>query len=236
MVYVGLTVFALCVFGTLRNIFTEPKEHFGSPAASWFDEFLDRISLLSKRGFDGPFTSSGWLRKLSIPFFRSRLRPLEQPDIARRIDLNPKLVVFAIALAFGAANAKPAAMKPAIPATYEKGSQYFQNPPKFGVSVGKPRLAAGSPVTATLTVARGTIVILGDGSMTLMLKYDGLFSGEHLRQINIPSCAGSAPITDQYGNQLAATQPAALCTAVSSFTGQVDTMISNAAAANKLNL
>jgi hypothetical protein len=43
-------------------------------------------------------------------------------------------------------------------------------------------------------------------------------------------------VTDAFGNVVAAQTPAGLCSAITSFVGQVDSVIGSAATGNKLNL
>jgi hypothetical protein len=90
--------------------------------------------------------------------------------------------------------------------------------------------AGGTP-----TVARQSAAIASDGSATITLVYTNA-SGVivHSRIVRVP--ADGSSVTDQWGNVLASPAPAALVTAISSFTSQLDTMVANAATAGKLAL
>jgi 3-oxoacyl-[acyl-carrier-protein] synthase III len=86
------------------------------------------------------------------------------------------------------------------------------------------------------TVSRGPVTIYPDGSTTLVLNYVGANSVTvHSRVVFIPANAAN-PIVDQYGNQIAATVPAALATATTSYASQLDTTIGNGATGGKLNM
>lgn len=110
---------------------------------------------------------------------------------------------------------------------------------RFAIGVAAPARAlrgASSPITSTgLQVARSSVTVSSDGTATLMITYVNAANNPVVvRQINID--AGCGKITDNMGNQLAATTPPALCTAINTFGAQLDTVIGNAAAGGKLNL
>jgi hypothetical protein len=95
---------------------------------------------------------------------------------------------------------------------------------------------AGSPVTTSgLQVARSSVEVAQDGATALLLVYVNAAGNQvATRQINIE--AGCGKITDNAGNTLAATTPPALCTAITTFGNQLDSVIANAASGGKLNL
>lgn len=91
-------------------------------------------------------------------------------------------------------------------------------------------------VISALSVVRGELSIHPDGSATVELRY---LSAAGLivlsRTMRIPSDP-TQPITDGQGNIVAATVPAALASAVSTFASQIDSNIVAAATGGKLNL
>jgi 3-oxoacyl-[acyl-carrier-protein] synthase III len=86
------------------------------------------------------------------------------------------------------------------------------------------------------TVSRGPVTIYPDGSTTLVLNYVGANNIVVSSRVLFIPANQASPIVDQYGNQVSATVPGALATATASYTGQIDTTISNGATGGKLNM
>ena len=108
--------------------------------------------------------------------------------------------------------------------------------PKYSLGGGKTRLGAtaagGVPVVQRIGVS-----IDGSGTTLILVQYlNAAGISVHTRAITSPPCATPGPIVDQFGTQLAATQPASLCNAVTAFVTQLDGLIENAATAGKLAL
>jgi hypothetical protein len=86
------------------------------------------------------------------------------------------------------------------------------------------------------TVTRLEVTIRSDQSTSIWLQYtNGAGALVATRNVTVDP-AGVSPVVDQNGTVLAATPPAALVTAISTFKTQIDSLISSAATAGKLNL
>lgn len=112
-------------------------------------------------------------------------------------------------------------------------------PKGYPVHVGpvpSGHILAATATGGTLTVARQTITINPDESMQLVLLYSNAGGlGVSLRTLTIPANQAN-PITDQFGNQISASVPSSLGTAITSFLSQMDATIGAGATAGKLNL
>lgn len=115
-------------------------------------------------------------------------------------------------------------------------------PKSFHVGIGKPavsrghRMLAASTSSGTLSVTRAQSCTLLDGSATVTLNYTNASNTVVVtRTISFPANRTNA-VTDQFGNVIAATVPAATATAIDSFGSNLDTQIGSAATAGKLNL
>jgi hypothetical protein len=108
---------------------------------------------------------------------------------------------------------------------------------RFNVGMGTGKIVKGATVTSSssLTVSRQTVHVGNDGSAQIDLVYLTP-TGQQLVTRQIMVAPGCGIVTDAFGNVVAATAPAALCTAITSFVGQVDSVIGSAATGNKLNL
>lgn len=112
-------------------------------------------------------------------------------------------------------------------------------PKRFNVGMKTPAkvVRGASTVTSssTLTVARQTVHMANDGATEIDLVYITP-GGQQIVTRQAFVAAGCGAVTDAFGNVLAATTPAALCTAITSFAAQLDVVIGSAASGNKLNL
>lgn len=89
--------------------------------------------------------------------------------------------------------------------------------------------------SGTLTVSRAGMTFDSSGNLSLVLNYFNA-SGSQVftRILTIPAnCAN--PVTDQYGNVVNATVPAGLCSSITTFVSNVDSTVTSAAGAGKLN-
>lgn len=89
--------------------------------------------------------------------------------------------------------------------------------------------------SGTLTVARGGMTFDPSGNLSLVLNYSNASGGQvFARMLTVPINCSSA-ITDQYGNVVNTTVPAGLCSSISTFISNMDSTITSAAGAGKLN-
>jgi hypothetical protein len=109
---------------------------------------------------------------------------------------------------------------------------------RFPIGAGKIAPGKfGAGITGSgLSVVRTQATVNGDGSTVLVLEYDNA-AGNALfhRVITIPANQAS-PIIDASGNVINSTVPAGLASAITTFATQLDSTISSAAGAGKLNL
>ncbi len=113
----------------------------------------------------------------------------------------------------------------------------YAAPKRYPVGVGpKPAhaLMAATAPGGSLTVARGQVTVNADGSATIALSYAN--AGGNTVSIRALTVPVSGAVTDQFGNVVSATVPAALATAISTFAAQLDSMVAAAATGGKLNL
>lgn len=113
-------------------------------------------------------------------------------------------------------------------------------PPKlFAVGMRAPAkvLRGSSTVTssASLQLARQGVTLGNDGSAQINIVYITP-GGQQIVTRQLSVAPGCGVVTDSFGTVLAAVAPAALCTAITTFTTQLDALLGSAAAANKLNL
>ena len=97
------------------------------------------------------------------------------------------------------------------------------------------QVRAATAPGGTLTVGRSFVAVEADNTTRITLGYTNAAGVTvHQRMLLIP--ADGSKVVDQFGAVLATPAPAALVNAITTFTSQLDTLISNAASGGKLNL